>query len=236
MDDLIHARLNNIERAKDLKLSLDHHHFLVLRPLYQWMREVAAPNAHGVLLDYGCGGCPYEKLFAPHIIKYIAADVATASDTKIDIMLTPNQPVPLGDASVDTILANQTLEHVSDPVFYLSECHRLLRPGGLLVLSAPMQWRHHESPYDYHRFTRFGIEHHLRIHNFVIKDLRPCGGTFALMGQIWLNYLFRERNRPRWIVRLINRFFSHLDRRYPDGDETINWVCLAQKPTRGPHS
>jgi hypothetical protein len=94
-----------------------------------------------------------------------------------------------------------------------------------------MQWRHHEDPYDYHRFTRYGLEHHLQRHGFIIKDLRPCGGAFALIGQVWLNFLFRRRTRSRCLVAIINRVFLWLDHRYPDEGETINWMCLAEKTT-----
>ena len=232
MHSRIREKLDNTRRVKNLDLLLHNHHYIVLHHLYKWMQEVALPQAHGVLLDYGCGGRPYEALFAPRVERYIGADVATAADTRIDLLLEPNRPVSLPDESIDFLLANQTLEHVSDPSFYVSECRRLLKPGGILVLTAPMHWRHHEAPYDYHRFTRYGLEHHLLQHGFHIKDLRPCGGTFALIGQIWLNFLFRRRERSRWLVRGLNRVFLWLDARYPDGDETINWMCLAEKSNK----
>ncbi len=231
MDTAIRQRLDRTIRVRNLDLPSHHHHYIVLHHLYRWMEEVALPRAHGVLLDCGCGGRAYAPPFTPRVTRYIGADVAVAVDTQVDLLLEPNRPVPLPDASVDMVLANQTLEHVSDPVFYVAECHCLLKPGGSLVLTAPMQWRHHETPYDHHRFTRYGLEHHLGRPGFQIKDLRPCGGTFALIGQIWLNFLVRHGARPPWLVRGINRVFLWLDQRYPDKDETINWMCLAEKPS-----
>ena len=101
------------------------------------------------MLDFGCGAQPYRELFSPRISRYIGADVAAAKDTTLDVEIAPGEAVPLEDASVDTILATQTLEHVFDFQFYLRECERLLRPGGVLIMTAPMQWRLHEAPYDY---------------------------------------------------------------------------------------
>src|ERR1700688_1568551 len=153
----IDEHLRGIVRTKDMHVEPDSHHYIVLSQLYAWIEKEAFVVAHGVMLDYGCGGQTYRKLFETKVEKYIGADVATAAGTELDIKLQPNQPVPLPDGSIDTVLAIQTLEHVPDPNFYLHECYRVLRPGGVLILAAPMQWRHHEVPYDFFRFTKYGL-------------------------------------------------------------------------------
>jgi SAM-dependent methyltransferase len=182
----------------------------------------------GILLDFGAGGQPYRGLFEPAVKKYIAADVTPTPGLVLDVTLVPGQPVPMEAGSVDTILSSQTLEHVPDPAFYLRECRRLLRPGGVLILTAPMQWRHHEQPYDYFRFTRYGLSHLVTQAGFTIENLEGTGGVWALIGQI-LNSALVERGIRRPIVfRLVNRTALWLDRRYPDSDDTINWMCLAR--------
>ena len=45
------------------------------------------------------------------------------------------QPMPLDDASVDRVVSLNVVEHLADPVAHLADCHRVLRPGGLLVLA-----------------------------------------------------------------------------------------------------
>jgi len=221
--------LSGIVRVSSMELRRDSHHYIVLSHLYQWMRERALTVAHGVLLDYGCGGQPYRELFLPKVSKYIAADVAAAHGTSVDIRLQPRQPVPLPSASVDTILANQTLEHVPDSDFYLAECERLLRPGGVLILTAPMQWRHHEAPFDYFRFTRYGLTELLSRHQFTLQDLSPSGGVYALLGQIFLNHLAERGFQNRLVFRAINRVALWFDKKVPDSEETINWMCIARK-------
>ena len=45
--------------------------------------------------------------------------------------------LPVADASIDTLVSLQVIEHVWDHPQFLAECVRVLRPGGLLVLSTP---------------------------------------------------------------------------------------------------
>ena len=216
-------------RRTSLDLDLSSPHYIVLSFLHKWMIERALSAAKGRLLDYGCGGQPYRALFEPAVDAYVAADVANYCEGKVDVLLAPNERAPLPDASFDTILATQTLEHVPDPAFYLSECARLLRAGGSLILTAPMQWRHHEVPYDYFRFTRFGIERLLKDYGFEVMDASSTGGVFALIGQILLNHISEGAiPRPR-LNRLINQIALWLDRRYPDGEDVINWMFLARR-------
>jgi SAM-dependent methyltransferase len=44
-------------------------------------------------------------------------------------------PLPLEDASVDRAVSLNVVEHLADPLAHLAECHRVLRPGGRLVLA-----------------------------------------------------------------------------------------------------
>ncbi len=45
--------------------------------------------------------------------------------------------IPLADASVDTIVSFETIEHVSKPEKFLDECARVLAPGGQIIISTP---------------------------------------------------------------------------------------------------
>lgn len=225
----IGAHLRGVVRTTDMHVELESHHYIVLSQLYDWMRKEALAAAHGIMLDYGCGGQTYRRLFEPKVTRYIGADVATAANTTLDIELLPNQPVPLSEDSIDTVLANQTLEHVPDADFYLRECYRVLRPGGILILTAPMQWRHHEVPYDFLRFTRYGLTELLKRNGFEVTSMTSTGGVYSLLGQIFLNHLAERGIQRKHLFRWINRLALWLDRKIPDTDDTINWMCIAAK-------
>lgn len=45
--------------------------------------------------------------------------------------------IPLADATVDVVVSFETLEHFDGQERFLDECRRVLRPGGLLIISTP---------------------------------------------------------------------------------------------------
>ena len=65
--------------------------------------------------------------------------------------------IAVPDESVGTILTCDTLEHVEFPQKALSEIHRILKPGGMVFLSTVLDFRIHDSPADYWRFTPDGL-------------------------------------------------------------------------------
>jgi SAM-dependent methyltransferase len=68
------------------------------------------------------------------------------------------EALPQADASVGTVLALNTLEHV--PRFWrgLEEMYRVLRPDGVLIASCPFYFHLHSFPRDYWRFSPEALE------------------------------------------------------------------------------
>src|SRR5262249_50637899 len=107
-----------------------------------------------MVLDYGCGGSPYRPLFGN--CTYHRADLCGGNN--LDFEYGPDSKLPLELSGYDCILSSQALEHVQNPEAYLRECYRLLRPGGNLVLTTHGLFEDHACPYDYWRWTVYGLK------------------------------------------------------------------------------
>jgi SAM-dependent methyltransferase len=125
----------------------------------KFVQGVAAQLPAGAhVLDAGAGECAYKKYFEH--CRYTGLDLAVG-DAKwnyhnLDVIALLDQ-MPLASASFDAVLNTQTLEHLSRPQESLRECFRVLKPGGHLFLSAPMAHNEHQTPYDFFRYTSYGL-------------------------------------------------------------------------------
>lgn len=203
------------------------------------MREVA-PQVRGDLLDLGCGLRPYESLFAPHIRSYIGVDYPPAGGDRSQIaadVYATSLRLPFRDGCVDTVLSTQVLEHVPEPLDMLRESHRVLRPGGQLILTAPFVWGEHETPRDFYRYTSFGLRHLLAQASFRVERVQPLEGLYAVLGQMLLDECNLTRPlQPRWRQRLllgmnavVNTACAFLDRRLPSTRLCLTYLVVAAR-------
>lgn len=97
------------------------------------------------VLDIGCGEGHFAGALAHGGAKVVAVDVAEkplrrarARHPDIDVrLMEPEAPLPLEDSSFDVVWAGETIEHVADTSQWLSEVRRVLRSGGVVLLSTP---------------------------------------------------------------------------------------------------
>jgi SAM-dependent methyltransferase len=182
-----------------------------------------APELTGELLDVGCGRQPYADYFR-HVARKQTCDF-NAARGQVDFEC-PAHKIPLPDNSLDSILCTEVLEHVPDPLAVWREFHRLLRPGGKVLLATPMSWPGHEEPYDFYRYPEFGLRYLARESGFEILRLVPRGGPWALLGQVGL-HVMPHFIRFGWQRRMWNRFFLGLDGRRCSARLTMGWTLLA---------
>lgn len=143
--------------------------------------------ATGRLLDLGCGNAPFAGIYRPLVSDYIWADWPNSPHQlfELDIETDLNEaPLPIGDASFDTILLSDVLEHICEPDRLFAEMVRILRPGGHLIVGVPFCYGIHEEPFDFHRYTRFKLQNFGNKHGATVTELRTLGGGFDVLTDV----------------------------------------------------
>ncbi len=160
-----------------------------------------AQHYKGALYDLGAGESPYKDFFLQYADQYIAVDWAGSyHDTKADIAADLNKPLPIKSEVADTVVSLSVLEHLCEPQTMLNEAYRILKPGGAIVLQVPWQWWVHEAPYDYFRYTPYGLKYLFEKAGFVDVVVEPQSGFFT-MWILKMNYFSRRFLRGPRILR-----------------------------------
>ena len=157
-------------------------------PILDFVMDIAAATPPGAsVLDLGAGNAPYRELFAHTVYRtneWTESEHIGAAQADI---IGPADALPVPGASFDLVICTQVLEHVAEPLTVLSECFRVLAPGGRLGLTVPLLWEPHEVPHDYFRFTEHGLAHLLSKAGFVELDIRPRSDGFSAIAQLMYN-------------------------------------------------
>lgn len=125
--------------------------------------------------------------------------------------------LPIAASSIDIVLLFEVLEHVVDDDRALREIARVLKPTGRLYLSVPFIYPIHDAPYDFRRYTVYGLKALLEKRNFRLVKLIVHGNSLVVAMQLFnlvlLECVYNIFARLRWMGRLLGMLI------YP--------VCLA---------
>jgi SAM-dependent methyltransferase len=159
------------------------HQYCVLRALCRAIERMVAtiaPLPGSRVVDLGCGDRPYEPLFRACGCAYVPCDIDGPPEVQ---RMEPGKPLPFAPMTAEGVVSFQVLEHVWDIEQYLGEAHRLLRPGGWLLLSTHGTWPYHPHPTDFRRWTRAGLLRELDTRGFAVEKVEPVMGLLALTTQ-----------------------------------------------------
>ncbi|WP_295430431.1 class I SAM-dependent methyltransferase [uncultured Thiodictyon sp.] len=146
-----------------------------------FVKEVAASLPDGSLvLDAGAGESAYRRLFAR--CDYKAIDLGVG-DSKWDYRnldyIGPLDDMPIDSEMFDAVVCTQVLEHLEWPRESVAEMYRVLKPGGRLFITVPMSHGEHQVPYDFFRYTSYGLRSICTHAGFAQVDVKPFGGSYV---------------------------------------------------------
>lgn len=189
------------------------------------------------ILDVGAESSPYKKYFKR--MDFFAQDIVQNSAHTIDFVGDINEGIPgIKDKSFDYILCTQVLEHIRIPDKAFKEFYRILKRGGRLFLTTHLCFEEHMIPYDYFRFTKYGLRYLGESNGFAMERIAPHGGVFHVLALIVDTIpikLFYKRGGFMYYAYLaiftlpiiiFNMFCYVLD--YLDRDKimTLNYECI----------
>jgi SAM-dependent methyltransferase len=186
------------------------------------------------VLDAGAGEGNYKRYFSKQ--RYCGLDLGVGDQkwdyTRLDVVGDLAR-IPFEAGTFDAAINIVTLEHVTEPARVVCEIARVLKPGGRLLLIAPLEWEEHQQPHDYYRYTRYGLEHLLKQAGFAEIVIEPVGGFFRLLSRRLFNAL-QFFPGPLMIVAAIffvppALFLPLLDRMDRRRNFTLGYICVARK-------
>lgn len=128
-----------------------------------------------IVLDLGAGECRYSFFFKNCI--YLAMDFVQGDSkwdySKLDFIADICKPYFIKSESVDYCLNTTTLEHLKEPSHFFIEVNRILKPGGMLYLYVPFVYHEHQAPYDYFRYTSYGLKYLVEKSGLNLISIKP---------------------------------------------------------------
>jgi len=195
--------------------------YAVRAPLAEWLRAEAERASRDFgryrVLDVGCGGKPYQPLFAPYAGGYVGVDVNNPA-AELDGAV---EALPVEDGSFQIVLCTQVLEHAEDPARAVAELSRVTVQGGRVLASTHGVQLYHPNPVDYWRWTHAGLQRLFEQHgDWRSVTVRPGAGTaacvamvVALYGDLFLRKRLHLGFASDWLSMLLNRAGRALDAR-----------------------
>ena len=197
----------------------------------------------GRALDLGCGRCLFTDIQPewPFQIYSGDLDIGLIQERKKEVpqnywFVSDASHAPFVDSYFDALFVGEIIEHISDPVPVLKEWKRVIKPGGVLILTTPNRERllakveGRERPYSPDHLHEFSYrelrDEVLNRAGFEVIDSR---GIYLELLLNWLSgnprrdYLQAEWNQQKFIPLM--KFFNRMGRLFPQYSLDLIFVC-----------
>jgi SAM-dependent methyltransferase len=198
--------------------------------LGRWIDNI--PGAQLTVLDVGGRYQPYRSLLDNRVTRYVAVDILC---TQLVDVVAKGQQLPFKDNSFDLAIATGVFEYFPEPRVAALEIHRVLKPGGFLLLSVAAVYPR-VTDEEHWRFTpaglRFTLAPFAKVE--VVPEVASIGGFFRVNAaslSIMAKYSWMRTAVHHTVVPLLNLCGLVLDREALSRNDQIagNFCALAQK-------
>lgn len=240
--EITHNRETNLQRLTYHAIKPSNQHYIVTSFIKNAIQKAAVDFGKGKLLDIGCGNKPYKILFDQHVTDYVGCDIIQSSEQIVDFICPANK-LCFEDNSFDTVFSTQVMEHVADYGGMIDESFRIMKSGAYGIFTMPFCWELHEEPYDFFRFSKYGLEEIFKRKGFKLIYIKSNGGKWAAIFQMFLNVLLSTQKYGtlrgkliKWVfvksklIVVYNKLSIWLDKKYFDDQLTLNYIVIVQKP------
>ncbi|WP_148815550.1 class I SAM-dependent methyltransferase [Campylobacter concisus] len=186
---------------------------LFINPFYFARRGIykniidLVPNLKGKLLDIGCGTKPYQDLCK--VDEYVGIEIDDEGNRNHSFadVLYDGKNIPFDNKNFDSVLTSQVFEHVFNPDVFLREINRVVKIDGILLMTVPFIWDEHEQPYDYARYSSYGLKHILKKNGFDIIEFKKSGDGLEVIFQLLNSYIFKKTITKNVYINLVMSVF-----------------------------
>ncbi|MFC3813558.1 class I SAM-dependent methyltransferase [Lysobacter sp. GCM10012299] len=159
----------------------------------------------GKILDIGAGDRWIERELSAGQV-YVALDYpSTGRDlygARPDVFADAGA-LPFADATFDGVVCLEVIEHVPDPGRVISEMARVLRPGGRAWLSMPFMYPLHDAPFDFQRYTEYGLRRDVGRAGLKVLELRKSGHAMRAAGLLGSLAIAGGVHRSSGLLRVV---------------------------------
>lgn len=218
--------------------------YLLLKPLSTIIKRTIddlhlGPDA--TVVDLGCGDMPYVGFFERGV-SYVGLDYPAKDGVGIAVRMKGRENterlsgtierVPMKDGCADCVLSTQVLEHVESPTTVVDEIERILKIGGVAIVSTHGVFPVHPCPNDYWRWTDSGLRRLFeRFDKVQVIAANSTFGTLASLLEDQVHYhLFMRKSRV-WIACQLS--IGWLINLVGDVAEKIRSNALSDRPLVG---
>jgi SAM-dependent methyltransferase len=196
------------------------------------------------VLDAGAGHQRYRRFFDGCV--YLTQEHPSGIEMKkmqgieYDLVSPIDERIPLKDGTLAAVISTSVLEHVRHPVRFLAEACRVLHPGGRIYIHVPFAYNEHETPYDFQRPTRYGLQAWLAEAGFdqasVLPASNSCYGASTYLLHAMKKEMVERGHGQRFVdlAPIVKYCIDTINAATDDHLDTaalmpVGWVAVAQK-------